>query len=116
MSDEVSVVIADLNGLQVHLGIVVHHVNERALLAILNRHVGDHELIGQRIHQQPDVDELLREKRIVLVVEDRLELGSAGGVVDLVVERSSAFRKPASWNCPGYTHRPAGARRPAAFA
>ena len=69
-----------------HSGIVIHNIDERALLAILDRHVRDHELIGQRIHQQADVDELLREERVVLVVENRLQLRSARRAVDLVVE------------------------------
>ena len=68
-----------------HSGIVVHHVDERALLAILHCHVGDDQLIGQGIHQQPYIDELLREERIVLVVENRLQLRGAGGIVDLVI-------------------------------
>src|SRR5580692_4429640 len=59
-----------LHGLQMHFGVFVDDVNERALLAILHGHRRYHKLIGKRINKQPDIYELLREKRVVLVVED----------------------------------------------
>jgi len=57
------------------------------LLAILNGYVGNHQLIAQRIHQQANVDELLGEERVVLVIENRFQLGSSGGAIDLIVQR-----------------------------
>ncbi len=65
--------------------VVVHDIHERALLTVLDRDVRDHQLIGQRVHQQVHVDELLRKQRVVLVVEHRLQLRRAGRVVDLIV-------------------------------
>ena len=39
-----------------------------------------------RVDQQPDVDELVGEQRLVVVVEDGAQLHRAGGRVDLVVD------------------------------
>ncbi len=77
---------ADLHRFQVDLGVLIHHIDEGALLAILHGDVRHDDLIGQRVHQQVHVDELLRKERVVLVVEDRLQPRGAGGVVDLVVD------------------------------
>lgn len=68
-----------------HLGIVIDNIHERALLAILDGHVGDDELIVQRVHEQSHVDELLREELIVLVVKYGLQLRGARCIVDLVI-------------------------------
>ncbi len=67
-------------------GAVVDNIDESALLTVLNGDIGHDQLIGQRVHEQTYIDELLREKRVVLVVENRLEFGRAGGVIDLIIE------------------------------
>ena len=67
-------------------GAVVDNIDESALLPVLNSDIGYNQLIGQRVHEQAYIDELLREKRVVFVVENRLELGCAGRVIDLIIE------------------------------
>ncbi len=84
---------ADLHHLDVHARAVVHDVHERALLAVLDCDVRDDELIGQRIHQQVHVHELLGEQRVILVVEHRLQPRRARRAVDLVVHREERARR-----------------------
>jgi hypothetical protein len=61
-----------LNRFQVDSRTVVHRVHERTLLPSLNRYVGNHQLIGQCIDQEPHVHELLGEEREIVIVENRL--------------------------------------------
>jgi hypothetical protein len=53
--------------------VLVYGVDEGALLAVLNRNVGDHLLIAQGIYQQTNVHELLWKERIVGILENRLQ-------------------------------------------
>ena len=61
-----------MNGFKVNPGTVVDNIDESALLTVLNGDIGYDQLIGQRVHEQTYIDELLREERVVLVVENRL--------------------------------------------
>jgi hypothetical protein len=70
----------------VNPGTVVDNIDESALLTVLNGDIGYDQLIGQRVHEQTYIDELLREERVVLVVENRLELGRASCIIDLIIK------------------------------
>ena len=69
----------------------IHEVDEGAHHAVgraaANRGVGHDDLIVQHLHQQLDVDELIRKQRAVGVVELRAQLDGAGGHVDSIVDR-----------------------------
>ena len=65
----------------------LHHVDEGALGAALDRLVRHQHRAAERVHQDARVDELVREQRAVAIDEGRLELDGAGARVDLVVHR-----------------------------
>jgi hypothetical protein len=46
----------------------------------------NHELRTLCVCEQPHIDELRREQRVIAVVEDRLDTQRTGGLVDLVVD------------------------------
>ena len=62
-------------------------INVCALRPALNRGSRNDSEIAHGIHQQVDVHKLIWEKRIVGIVENRLQLVSASGGVNLVVNR-----------------------------
>src|SRR5579875_4190196 len=57
-----------------------------ALRATLNGRCWNDRGVRALAQDQPHVDELVGEKLIALVVENGLELGRAGGGIDLVVD------------------------------
>ena len=63
----------------------IDHPHIRALIAALDRRRRHHQRVGPLFHHQMNVDELVGKQRLVLVVEDRLQLVGSGGGVDLVV-------------------------------
>src|ERR1700761_498695 len=67
-------------------GAGVHDEDVVALIAVFNGGGGHDERVLALAENEADVDELVGEERAILIVEDCLELGSAGGGVDLVVD------------------------------
>ena len=67
--------------------IVLNHIHERCLAILLNGGCWNQRHPLQRIHQQPRVNKLVGEKRIILIVEDGSCLYRPRRSVDLVVER-----------------------------
>ena len=67
--------------------IVLNHVDKRSLAILLNGRCRNQRHALQRIHQQTRVYELVREKRIILIVELRSPFHRAGRRINLVVER-----------------------------
>src|ERR1700761_988333 len=63
-----------------------HDEDVVALIAVFNGGGGHDERVLALAENEADVDELVGEERAILIVEDCLELGSAGGGVDLVVD------------------------------
>ena len=63
----------------------IDHVDERAVIAGLDGSGRDHERVDAVFKHQVNVDELVWVERVVLIIEDGLQLRCAGGGVDLVV-------------------------------
>ena len=67
--------------------IIAHHVNKGPLLARLDGHARNHDLVLQRIHQQLDIHKLAREQVFGFIGENRLELRGSRGRIDHVIQR-----------------------------
>jgi len=67
------------------LGVGVYRPYKRSLQADLNGCRRHHYCVGPVFQHQVNVDELVGKERLVLVVEDGLQLVGSGGGVDLVV-------------------------------
>ena len=66
--------------------IILNHIDERRLAILLNGRSRNQRHPPQCVHQQPRVDELVREERIVFVVEEGSPFYRPGRRVDLIVE------------------------------
>src|ERR1700676_625729 len=66
--------------------IVLNHINERCLTILLNGGCWNQRHPLQRIHQQPRIDKLVGEERIILIVEEGSCFGSSRPGVNLAVE------------------------------
>ena len=74
--------------------VAVQEIDEIARRPDLDRGVGRERDALQRVDQQANVDELLREKGALRIVEGGAHLDRAGGDVDLaVVGRSASLRR-----------------------
>ena len=67
--------------------IVLNHIHERCLAILLDGGCWNQRHPLQRIHQQPRVDKLVGEERIIFVVEDGSRFDCSRRGVNLVVER-----------------------------
>ncbi len=66
--------------------VTVHGIDERAVGAELDRRRGRKHHAFEGVGQQVDIDELIREQRLIAVLVASLEFQGAGGDVDLVVQ------------------------------
>ena len=68
-------------------------IHERTVGVTLNDCVRQQRRVLNRVHEQPRVDELIREQRFVGVGENRLELDCARGRINLVVHSQQSSRR-----------------------
>src|SRR5208282_6708537 len=66
--------------------VILNDINKRRLPVVLNGGGRNQSNALQGVHQQPGVYKLIGKKRVVLVIEERTHLDSAGGGIDLVIE------------------------------
>ena len=67
--------------------VVLNHVHKRCLAILLNRGGRNERDSLQRVHQQARVHKLIREERVIFVVEDRPPFYRSGSSIYLVIER-----------------------------
>ncbi len=76
----------DRNGANADDISLTHEINVGALRAALNSGYRNEREIFARVYEQMDVDELVREERVVLIIEDGFEFVRSGGGIDLIVD------------------------------
>ena len=77
---------ADLHLAHRHRVVILDHIHIGAAGAGLDGRGRHQHGLGERIHDELHIDELIREQGVVPIRELRLELDGAGGGVDLVVD------------------------------
>ena len=76
----------DRNGANADDISLTNEINVGALRAALNSGYRNEREIFARVHEQMDVDELVREERVVLIIEGGFEFVRSGGGIDLIVD------------------------------
>ena len=67
-------------------------IHKCTLCVALNRRGGYESDAALRVDQQSRIHKLVREKRIVVIGKDRLQLDGAGGRIDLIVKCKQSAR------------------------
>ncbi len=76
----------DRNGTNADDISLTDEINVGALRAALDRGYRNEREIFARVHEQMDVDKLIRKERVVLIIEDGFEFVRSGGGIDLIVD------------------------------